>query len=70
MSLRKDALRKGLIKLRKERGIKQEDIRHDLNINIGRVESPKYNMSFTTFYKLLDYYEISTPDFYMKYVEE
>lgn len=53
-----------LKEVRKEKGITQENVRFDLNMNIGRIEIGENCISLPTLKRLLDYYEISFEEFF------
>lgn len=54
-----------LIEIRKEKGIKQNDVRFDLHeLNIGRIESGKHMISLYTLADLCDYYGVTLEDFF------
>jgi predicted transcriptional regulator len=47
---------KELIAIRKNVGIKQEDVIFDTGIHIGRIESGMFDITLSTLKKLADYY--------------
>jgi transcriptional regulator with XRE-family HTH domain len=49
--------------LRAERGLSQEQVYNDTNINMGRLESEKVNLTVSTLYELCKYFQISLSDF-------
>ncbi|WP_418893786.1 helix-turn-helix domain-containing protein [Limibacterium fermenti] len=49
---------------REERSITQEVFTFDTNINIGRIESGKSNITISTLYKICKYMDISLADFF------
>lgn len=53
-----------LKEIRKEKGITQENVRFDLNMNIGRIEIGENCISLPTLKRLLDYYGISFEEFF------
>lgn len=55
---------KRLIELRQERGLTQENVRFDLDLNIGRIEIGQHSISLTTLADLCDYYNITLHDFF------
>ena len=42
--------------VRRERGLTQENVRFDTDLNIGRIESGRHSISLTTLADLCDYY--------------
>lgn len=50
--------------LRHERNLTQENVRFDLEINIGRIEACQHIVSLPTLAYLCDYYKISLKDFF------
>ncbi len=50
-------------KVRTQKGLTQLRVFHDTNIHIGRIEQGKRDISFTTLYKLCDYFSISLSEF-------
>lgn len=53
-----------LKEVRKEKGITQENVRFDLNMNIGRIEIAENCISLPTLKRLCDYYNISLEEFF------
>lgn len=53
-----------LKELRYARNLTQEDVRFDLEINIGRIEACQHSISISTLADLCDYYRISLKDFF------
>jgi len=53
-----------LINLRKERNLTQENVRFDLDINIGRIECGKHLISIETLDRLLKYYGVTFAEFF------
>lgn len=53
-----------LKKLRHERDLTQENVRFDLDLNIGRIETGHNSISLSTLSDLCDYYEITLKDFF------
>ena len=51
-----------LKELRKERNLTQENVRFDLELNIGRIEAAQH--SFTTLGDLCDYYGVTLEEFF------
>ncbi|MFN7911014.1 MAG: helix-turn-helix domain-containing protein [Bacteroidota bacterium] len=47
---------KELIAIRKNVGIKQEDVIFDTGVHIGRIESGMFDITLSTLKKLADYY--------------
>ncbi len=54
-----------LRKLRNERGVSQKVVLIDTDINVGRIELGKQNISLSTLSILCDYYGISLVDFFL-----
>ena len=54
-----------LKQIRKDRGIRQEAVRYDLGVNIGRIESGRHCITMLTLARLCDYYEITLTDFFV-----
>jgi transcriptional regulator with XRE-family HTH domain len=50
--------------IRAEKGLSQEQVYNDTNINMGRLESEKTNISISTLHTLCIYFEISLSDFF------
>lgn len=50
--------------IRRERGLTQENVRFDTDLNIGRIESGRHSISLTTLGDLCDYYGVSLKDFF------
>ena len=48
---------KELIAIRKNVGIKQEDVIFDTGVHIGRIESGMFDITLSTLKKLADYYD-------------
>ncbi len=57
-------LAKRLKEVRKDKGITQENVRFDLNMNIGRVEIGENCISLPTLKRLCDYYGITLEEFF------
>ena len=55
---------KRLIELHQERGLTQENVRFDLDLNIGRIEIGQHSISLTTLADLCNYYNITLCDFF------
>ncbi len=53
-----------LKEVRKQKGITQENVRFDLNMNIGRIEIGENCISLPTLNRLCDYYGISLEEFF------
>lgn len=53
-----------LKQIRKDRRIRQEEVRYDLEMNIGRIESGRHCITLPTLARLCDYYKISLKDFF------
>jgi transcriptional regulator with XRE-family HTH domain len=56
-------------RLREEKGITQEQVYHETNIHIGRIETSKANLSVSTLSALCSYFKIKLSDFY-KMIED
>lgn len=54
--------------IRRERGLTQENVRFDTDLNIGRIESGRHSISLTTLADLCDYYDIPLEEFFRKIV--
>ncbi len=54
--------------VRRERGLTQENVRFDTDLNIGRIESGRHSISLTTLADLCDYYDIPLEEFFKKIV--
>lgn len=50
--------------VRKEKGKTQEDVRFELNMNIGRIEIGENCISLPTLKKLCEYYGVSLEEFF------
>ncbi len=50
--------------IRHQRGLTQENVRFDTDLNIGRIESGRHSISLTTLADLLDYYQVSFGEFF------
>ncbi|WP_103068932.1 helix-turn-helix domain-containing protein [Aquimarina sediminis] len=50
--------------LRSQKGVTQEDALNDTGIHFGRIEQGKRDISFTTLFKICQYFEISPKDFF------
>lgn len=50
--------------LRKERNLTQEDCFNDTGIHFARIEQGKRDISYTTLYKICEYFDISLQDFF------
>jgi transcriptional regulator with XRE-family HTH domain len=53
-----------LKELRESRGVSQQDVYHDTNIHIGRIENCKINPSVSTLSVLSKYFKIKMSEFY------
>ena len=60
------AVAERLKEVRKEKGITQENVRFDLNMNIGRIEIAENCISLPTLKRLCDYYGITLAYFFDK----
>ena len=54
-----EQLRARLKEVRLERGLTQENVRFDTDLNIGRIESGRHSISLSTIADLCDYYHIT-----------
>lgn len=54
--------------VRRERGLTQENVRFDTDLNIGRIESGRHSISLTTLADLCDYYNVPLEEFFNKIV--
>lgn len=54
--------------IRRARGLTQESVRFDTDLNIGRIESGRHSISLTTLADLCDYYGVSLGDFFREIV--
>jgi transcriptional regulator with XRE-family HTH domain len=52
--------------LRGEKGLTQEDFYNDTGIHIARIESGKANVSVSTLYQIVTYFEISLEEFFKR----
>jgi transcriptional regulator with XRE-family HTH domain len=62
-----DLLNKIVLKIkeiRASKGLSQEQVYNDTNINMGRLESEKVNISISTLNTLCTYFDISLSDFF------
>ena len=50
--------------LREAKGISLETVYNDIDVNIGRIESLKSNISLSTLARLCKYYKISLSEFF------
>lgn len=50
--------------IRYARGLTQENVRFDTDLNIGRIESGCHSISLTTLADLCDYYGITLEEFF------
>lgn len=50
--------------IREERGLTQEKVRADTDMNIGRIEMGQHSMTVRTLWDLCDYYGITLEDFF------
>ena len=51
-------------RLRKERNLTQENVRFDLELNIGRIEAAQHSITFSTLGDLCDYYGVTLEEFF------
>jgi len=63
-------LAKRVKELRNKKDVTQQDAYNDCNIHFGRIEQGKRDISFTTLYKLCEYFEIEMKDFFTKDFEK
>lgn len=54
-----------LKQIRKDREIRQETVRYDLGVNIGRIEGGRHCITLLTLARLCDYYGITLTDFFV-----
>lgn len=54
--------------VRRARGLTQENVRFDTDLNIGRIESGHHSISLTTLADLCDYYGITLEEFFKSVV--
>ncbi|GGX29837.1 helix-turn-helix domain-containing protein [Aquimarina muelleri] len=59
-------LAKRIKELRSKKGITQEDALNDTGIHFGRIEQGKRDISFTTLFKICQYFEIPPKDLFNK----
>jgi len=57
-------LSKKIKKLRKVKGVTQEDALNDTGIQFSRIEQAKRDIQLSTLYKICEYFEISLKDFF------
>ena len=50
--------------LRKERNLPQENVRFDLELNIGRIKAAQHSITFSTLGDLCDYYGVTLEEFF------
>lgn len=50
--------------IRRARGLTQENVRFDTDLNIGRIESGSHSITLTTLADLCDYYGITLEEFF------
>lgn len=71
-TLRRDILKNRLEELRKQRGIKQEDLASELEVSrqtIGSLENGRYNPSIILAFKIAKYFDMSIEEIFI-YEEE
>ena len=71
-TLRRDILKNRLEELRKQRGIKQEDLASELEVSgqtIGSLENGRYNPSIILAFKIARYFDMSIEEIFI-YEEE
>lgn len=54
--------------VRRDRGLTQENVRFDTDLNIGRIESGRHSISLTTLADLCDYYNIPLEEFFKEII--
>ena len=63
-----EALHKRIVarlkEIRKQKGITQENVRFDLDINISRIEMGQHSITITTLADLCDYYGVTFEEFF------
>jgi len=59
-------LAKRVKQLRTENDLTQEQAYNDTGIHFGRIEQGKRDASFTTIYKICNYFKISIEEFFSK----
>ncbi|RZL20481.1 MAG: XRE family transcriptional regulator [Pedobacter sp.] len=64
MLLRKIAKR--IKQVREAKGMTQEQVFHELEIHIARIETAKHNISVSTLSKICEYFDITLADFFKK----
>lgn len=57
-------LAKRIKELRKSKKLTQIDCYNDTNIHFARIEQGKRDISFTTLYKICEYFDISMEEFF------
>ena len=57
-------LAKRVKQLRKDKGVTQQEAFNDCNIHFGRIEQGIRDISFTTLYKLCNYFQIELNEFF------
>jgi transcriptional regulator with XRE-family HTH domain len=57
-------LAKQVKKLRKEKGVSQQNAYNDTGIHFARIEQGKRDVSYTTLIKICAYFDISLKDFF------
>lgn len=60
-------LSKRVKKLRKEKGVTQEDALNDTGIQFSRIEQAKRDVQLSTIYKICEYFEISLEEFFREF---
>ena len=50
--------------LRAEKGLSQEQVYNDTNVNMGRLESEKVNITVSTLHILCEYFGITLSEFF------
>ncbi len=55
---------KRLQELRQERNLTQENVRFDMDLNIGRIETGQHSITITTLADLCDYYGVTLGEFF------
>lgn len=53
-----------LKEIRKQKGVTQENVRFDLDINISRIEVGQHSITLSTLADLCDYYGVTLEEFF------
>ena len=62
-----EAIAGKLKELRVAKGVSQETVYEDTGIHIGKIETARYNITFSTLSKLCNYYGITLKEFFDKH---